>query len=283
MTESSHATSNTPASTALPWTLDDIPYAHIERDRVAGEDRLFYLLTGASFVEITSDLYTDNLVDYYAGDGEVQDWLRAHWQPEELQHGRALRRYVQTVWPDFDWEAAYQRFLADYTPLCKVETLGPTQALELAARCVVETGTSSLYTMVQQLSPEPVLRQLAGHIRSDEVRHYKYFYHFYLRYRERERTPRRTVLATLWSRLAEIDDEDAYLAFKHAWLVRHENATFRAEDYRYFRRQSRDLIRRHYPYAMAIKMLLKPLRLPRRVQRASLPLLTAGARHLLLR
>ena len=26
----------------------------------------------------------------------------------ELQHGAALRKYVETAWPDFDWEAGYR-------------------------------------------------------------------------------------------------------------------------------------------------------------------------------
>lgn len=274
-------TSSTLAAT--PWTLDAIRFADIAPERIAHDARFFYLLTGASFVEITSDLYTGNLVDYFAGDDEVQRWLTEHWQAEEVQHGQALKRYVQTVWPDFDWDAAYRGFLADYTPLCRVDTLGPTQALEMAARCVVETGTSSLYTLVQQLAPEPVLRDLAARIRSDEIRHYKYFYHFYLRYREQEQVPRRTVLATLWHRIAEIDDEDAYLGFKHAWLSRHANEGFHDSDYQDFRRACRRLARQHYPYRMTIKMLLKPLRLHRYVQRTALPVLTAGARHLLLR
>jgi hypothetical protein len=56
------------------WSIDEIPYAAIQHDQVAMDQKLFYLLTSGSFVEITSDLYTRNLVDYFHGD-EVGGWL----------------------------------------------------------------------------------------------------------------------------------------------------------------------------------------------------------------
>jgi len=47
---------------------------------------------------------------------------------------------------------------------------------ELIARCVVETGTSSYYTAIADATDEPLLKTYAGHIASDELRHYKLFY-----------------------------------------------------------------------------------------------------------
>jgi rubrerythrin len=133
-------------------------------------------VASASFIEITSDLYTYNLIEYFRDDSEIVEWLENVWQKEELQHGDALRRYVRTAWPDFDWDAAYRDFLAAYTPLCTVDQLARTRALEMAARCVVETGTAAFYRMLSEQSREPVLKQLAARISADEVRHYKHFY-----------------------------------------------------------------------------------------------------------
>ena len=94
------------------WSIDDIPYGLLVRgqgrDLVRDDERLFYLLASASFIEITSDLYTGNLVEFYRCDAEIVDWLERYWQKEELQHGAALKRYVQTAWPEFDWEDAYR-------------------------------------------------------------------------------------------------------------------------------------------------------------------------------
>ncbi|OYW15126.1 MAG: hypothetical protein B7Z46_01155, partial [Hydrogenophilales bacterium 12-64-6] len=203
-----------------PWSIEQIAFDRIAHERIAHEETWFHVLAAASFVESLADLYTHNLLDHMAGDAEASQWLRERWEPEELQHGRALRRYVETVWPAFDWQTAFDGFCTDYRPYCKAELLEPTRALEMVARCVVETGTAGLYGLLQQISPEPVLATLVGHIRDDEVGHYKYFYHAFLRYRERERPSRWQVARVIRQRLGEIGQEDAYLALKNAHAVR---------------------------------------------------------------
>src|SRR5260221_10425700 len=96
------------------WSIDDIPYHALAPQTGSVDRRLFYLVASASFIEITSSLYTQNLAEYFRDDGEIVDWLVGQWETEELQHGRALKRYIQTAWPDFDWEGAYRTFLALY-------------------------------------------------------------------------------------------------------------------------------------------------------------------------
>ncbi|MGE5220612.1 MAG: ferritin-like domain-containing protein [Chloroflexota bacterium] len=261
------------------WRIDDIPYASIERARVAGNRELFYLLASASFVEITSDLYTRNLVDYFHDDGEVREWIEHQWQHEELQHGAALKCYVNCLRPNFDWERAYLHFYSEYSPRCATKPLGPTPALEMVSRCLVETGTASLYTMLGRISAEPVLQILTRCIKDDEVRHYKYFYRYFLRYQQRERVVQSALLRTLWSRISEINGEDAYLAFKHVFLECHPDGRFNDSDYKAYCRQWKMLARSYYPYEMAIQMLLKPLQLNRWIQPATASLLAAGAKH----
>lgn len=179
------------------WTIEDIDFSRIDLARVRQDEDLFYLVACASFVESGSDLYTHNLVEYYKGDAEVETWLREQWEQEELQHGAALRAYVEHVWPEFDWQRAYQGFLDEYSQYCKVELLEPTRAQELAARCVVETGTSTYYRALARATDEPVLKQLAGLIANDEVNHYKHFYHYFRRYRREENIGRSRVFGTL--------------------------------------------------------------------------------------
>lgn len=272
-----------PAGPARGWRLDDIPFDAIDSNAVRGDDYLFHLLSAASFVEITSDLYASNLVDYFSGDAPVQQWLSRRWRSEEVQHGQALKRYVTHVWPEFNWQSAYDGFFAEYSRLCVMDNLGPSRGLELAARCVVETGTAALYTLLQRISPEPVLRDLTGRIKADEVRHYKYFYHYFLDYRDREHLGRMPVLRTLWRRVAEIEDEDSYIAFKHVFKERYPGREFRDSDYQVYRQRFRAMARVNFPCGMAVKMFLKPLRLSPRVQRMTVPALSTGARYLLLR
>ncbi len=264
------------------WSVDDIRFDQIDPRLIAADAQLFYMLVSASFVEITSDLYTRNLTELFAGDAEITDWLAHGWEPEELQHGMALKRYVQAAWPDFDWDGAYRNFLGDYSHYCSVDQLAPNQTLEMLARCVVETGTASFYSMLSQVTVEPVLKQLADHIRSDEVRHYKHFYHYFLRYAEREPQRRTAIMRTLWSRLAEIDEEDALLSFKHVYLARNPGAEFGMHDYALFRNGIQQMAMRHFPYAMAARMLVKPLGFSALVNRLMMPVITATGRFLFL-
>jgi hypothetical protein len=263
------------------WCLTDIPYPAIEKEKIIDNMDWFYLLAGASFVETLSDLYTRNLVDYYRENASAILWLREEWEVEEVQHGHALRQYVLTVWPDFDWERAYQGFVDAYVPYCRTELLGPTHALEMASRCVVETGTASFYTMIRVASPEPVLCQLAARIRADEIHHYRYFYHVFLQYQMHEKNSRWRIGRELWKRVVEIDQEDSYLAIKNVFEVKNPEQQFSLEDFSAFRQRLSNLISRHYPFNMAIKMLLKPIGLPPILQKAILPLLTRMARRAL--
>lgn len=261
------------------WTLDDIAWSAIRRDAVARQEELFYLVTSASFIEITTDLYTRNLIDYFSDDSDTRGWLANHWEHEELQHGNALKRYVQTAWPDFAWDSAYRAFRAEYSECCKLELLEPTRSMEMAARCVVEMGTASYYTTLSRLSADPVLSDLTHHIREDEVRHYKYFYHYFLRYRELEGAGRTRTLRALWHRLKMIDGEDGLIAMKHVYRASHPGQRFDKHVYRDLHRRCRRAAGRHFPHEMSIKMLLKPLDLSPRVQHVALPVLTGVARY----
>jgi rubrerythrin len=265
------------------WSIDDIPYGEIDAACVRDDRQLFEIVTSASFIEITSDLYTKNLVEFFRDDREIADWLEQHWEKEELQHGAALKKYVQTAWPEFDWEAAYASFRADYGALCTVEALAGTKALEMVARCVVETGTASFYRMLSDLSPEPVLRQLTAEISNDEVRHYKHFHRYFLRYRQLERPSRLAVMRTLLKRAADVDAEDTFYAFRAVFRARHPDVTFERADYDAYRDGVLNLVRQHFPHGMAVKMLLKPLDMNPLVSRAMLPTVTQASRLFLRR
>jgi hypothetical protein len=249
------------------WTLDDIPWHEIDRDRMSVQEELFYLVAAASFVEIVSDLYTSNLTGKFSGDDEVTAWLVRHWENEELQHGRALKRYVQFAWPDFDWDRTYRSFFAEYSTSCRLEALESTRALEMASRCVVEMGTASYYRTLSRLSPDPVLRRLAGHICEDEVRHYKHFYRYFVRYRQSEDPGRVRVLQALWRRLKMIRDDDGFVVFKHLYLARLPGPPVDTAIYRAMLERCRRMAGRHFPHQMSAKMLLKPLGLAPATQR----------------
>src|SRR5713226_2233047 len=238
-------TRNSAPSDARPgvrqhWSLDDIPWHAIRHDWGAQAETFFYLVASASLMESATDLYTENLVDFFAGDEEVTSWLEQYWLPEELQHGQALRRYVEVAWPEFDWEPARGRFVEEFRPFCD-SALEPTRALEMASRCVVEMGTASYYRTLSHASPEPVLTVLTRYIAEDEVRHYKHFYRFFRRYRDAETPSRAAVLAALWRRLRMTGGDDSFIVLKHVYGAHHPDAPYDAGVYRRLRRECRSL------------------------------------------
>ncbi|WP_034298138.1 ferritin-like domain-containing protein [Herbaspirillum sp. RV1423] len=248
------------------WRIADLDFSRIDLQRVRDDEYTFYLVACASFVESGSDLYTHNLVDFFHDNEQVVAWLRGQWELEELQHGAALRAYVAHVWPEFDWQSAYDSFLGEYAAYCKVELLEPTKALEMAARCVVETGTATYYRALSRSTKEPMLRDLAARISNDEVNHYKHFYHYFRQYREREGVGRSRVLATLSRRTLEMRNEDADCAIRHVLRFRDPA---RAEDAAYLRQLSarmNTIVRTNLTPEMALRMIMRPLELPPKVQ-----------------
>jgi hypothetical protein len=254
------------------WRIEDIAYDAIDRDRVAGDEALFYMLASASFIETGSDMYTRNLVAHYAEHPDVKEWLAAYWEPEELQHGQALGHYVRTVWPRFPWQMAYDSFCAEYSRLCTVESLyaGP---LEMAARCVVEMGTTTYYQALRTLAErtgEPVLIGLLGHIRTDEVNHYKHFLAYFKTLKAQQPVSRWRVARVLNARLMELRESDSDVALRHAWSHAHR------ADVDLFPNGERsfDELRQRVfegfvqclPIRQAVRMTLKPLTLPSRVE-----------------
>ena len=261
------------------WSLQDIPWHAIRHDEVAGCEAFFYLVASASLMESATDLYTENLVEFFVGDDEVTSWLRYYWLPEELQHGRALRRYVEEAWPEFDWEPTYRRFVDEFRPFCD-EALEAARSLEMASRCIVETGTASYYTTLSRASPEPVLSLLARRIVEDEVRHYKHFFRFYRKYRAVENPSRAAIVPALWRRLRMSGGNDSFIVLKHVYGARHPGEPFDAVVYQKLRRTCRELVRDHFPHEMSVRMLLKPLMFGPRTQHAALPVALALARRL---
>lgn len=251
--------------------MEEINYGGIDTAKIRHDERLFYLLTSASFVEILSELYTENLVLYYRDDPEASGWLKETWQSEEMQHGRALRAYVRAVWPEFDWDAAYKGFAEEYGAMCTESELEESKALEFAARCIVETGTSTLYRCLHDYATEPVLKQLLANIKADEVRHFSVFLKMFRAYNAREGKNSFAVWGALWRRVLEIRGDDSLVAFRHAWIGRHPGEEFREEDWLRFSKDVGRWARLHYPYHMAVQMLLAPLPTPEFVKKLLAP------------
>lgn len=244
------------------WCLEDIPFHRIHLAQMRPRTDLLMLLAGTSFLEIASDTYAGNLAQHCGRDPKVVAWIVERWQGEELRHGRALRCYIERVWPEFPWQAAFDSFFSEYRHSCGVERYEATACLEMAARCVVETGTSTCYQAIRDIAEEPVLTQLVERIRCDEIQHYKRFLHYFQRYGQRERPSRWCVLRTLVRRLAETRSGDAEIALWHAFLHVHPGESRTGARYARTRYRTAQLLRQNFPAEQAMRMLMKPLDLP---------------------
>lgn len=66
---------------AMLWDLNQVPLQDIDLNAVRSREDLFYMVAGASFIEIAADLYTDNLIEYFNDQPEIMQWLADHWKP----------------------------------------------------------------------------------------------------------------------------------------------------------------------------------------------------------
>lgn len=241
------------------WQLEDINFDLVDVALVRDDEILFYMLASASFVEILSELYSTNLIAHFRGNADAVSWLQEYWQQEEVQHGRALKAYLWTVWPEFNWDMANEGFRAEYSALCTAQHLEPSCALEMVARCVVETGTTTLYSALHDYVKEPVLLSLLANIKADETNHYLHFRRYFEVYNDSEHHGAWAVIAATWRRIRVIRAEDTYTAFKHAYAGRHPDKQFRDDEWSRYSKMIRRHARRHYPFSMAFKMLSKPI------------------------
>ena len=198
------------------WTLDDIGWDRFDPAKVDPE--LLKVVKAASLVERNARDYAAYLCSVFNDDPEVLRTIH-EWAGEEVQHGMALGRWAQMADPGFDFEAAFQHFIAEIKlPLGATESVRGSRTGEWVARCVVETGTSSMYTALAQAAQEPVLKQICQHIAADEFRHYKLFYLHLKRYLVREKVGFWKRLRVALGRAAESEDDElayAYYAANH--------------------------------------------------------------------
>jgi len=250
-------------NSSIAWGLDSVPWNSIDFELVRPDKNLFYLIAAASFVEIAADLYSENLARHFDDDQEIVDWLQTSWGKEEVQHGETLRKYVKTVWPEFDWETAYAGFYKEYSKKCIVSSYESSQALEMVARCVIETGTATFYEALAAQTTEPVLQGITLNIRAEEINHYKNFYYFFNKLASNHPVSRLRILFTIMSRLIEARNDDSECALWHVYCndKTNESEPNKAKFKKIYSRIAK-VLKSQYPIAAGVKMLIKPLKLP---------------------
>ncbi len=193
------------------WTLETIAWDRFDASKVDPE--ILRNIKAAALVERNGADYGIYLGRVFADDAEFMNAVE-NWVVEEVQHGMALGRWAQLADPSWDFDAAFERFRTGYKlPLHVSESVRGSQAGEMIARCIVETGTSSYYSALKDATEEPVLKQVCQKIAADEFRHYKLFYEHLNRCLKRDRLNRWSRLRIGWGRLAESEDDELAYAY----------------------------------------------------------------------
>jgi hypothetical protein len=216
------------------WTLDHIKWDQFDGSKV--DPLLLKAVKAASIVEYNARDYVEYLRHVFRGDAATLEEIE-RWGWEEVQHGEALGRWAEMADPSFKFQETFARFKAGYRPAHFLNPNGSVRGSrvgELIARCVVECGTSSYYTALRDAVDEPVLKQIAHMIASDEFKHYRLFYD--LMVRQPERKP--NFLRRLWiavSRIGEAEDDELASAFYYANVARENEAVIPYDRKRYAR------------------------------------------------
>jgi len=242
------------------WTLDDIPWSRFDPSKV--QPVILAAVKAASLVEYNAEDYVAYLTRVYRGQPEATLRSIEHWGNEEIQHGLALGRWAEMADPGFDFTAAFARFHTLYRAPHFYNGEGSVRGSrrgEMIARCVVESGTSSLYSALRDTTEEPVLKEIAGRIAADEFRHYRLFYDILLADSE----PDLSIWRKLWvafGRVGESNDDELPCAYYCANVPAAEASLrpYRRQVYaRAYRNTIAGIFRRHHVDRL-VKMVVKP-------------------------
>lgn len=236
------------------WTLEDIAWDRFDARLIDPET--VRVVKAACLVEHNAGDYVSYLDGVFPGDRPFMEAMR-DWGGEEVRHGRALRRWAELADPDWDFDAAFAAFTAGVRlPMDATQSVRGSRAAELLSRCVVEVGTSSLYSALRDGADEPVLKQVCAHIAGDEFRHYKLFYQYLNRYRAAEGLGLWAGVRAVARRFFEMGDDELAFAYYAA------NVRGAAYDRRRYGRAYTRRVLVHYRYghvARGVAMSLKAM------------------------
>lgn len=195
------------------WTLDDIAWERFD-PALVDPDMLATVKT-ASMVEGNAADYVVYLRNVFKGDDDFCKVVTT-WGDEERQHGSALGRWAEMADPTFDYAKSLQQVQKSgyQLPLNVSESVRGSRMGELLSRCLVESATTSFYAAIADNANEPVLKQIAGFISADEVRHYTLFRRHLERYEaEQGRMGLLERVRVVAKRIGETEDDEFAYAY----------------------------------------------------------------------
>ena len=193
------------------WVIEDVNWAIFDASKV--DPAVIPLVKAAAMVERNGTDYGIYLKNVFKDDPAFCQAVD-QWSVEEIQHGDALGKWAELADRSWSFPVAFQRYRDGYKlDLTADASVRGSRTGELVARCIVETGTSSYYTALAEVTDELVLQQLCRLIAADEFRHFKLFYDHMRRYLQREDLSffRRFRIAA--GRITESEDDELAFAY----------------------------------------------------------------------
>ena len=228
---------------------------------------MFYSVAVASFFETVVPLDTTRLLKLSEGHAEVRLWLEQVWLPQRAGHGRLFRDYIQAIWPEFDWNSAYEEFGEAWNLRSAARVGPPGLALEVLARCVTETSLAVFYRTLAKSADDPSLGTLARHAAQDHAAHFNYFRGFYQCLGTGRRASLPTTCRAMLTSCRSAREVDMALAFQplaHHW---HGGWVFPELSYTEFLERLARLLKRHAALGPMQRWLFSPwLKPPRKVE-----------------
>jgi hypothetical protein len=193
------------------WRIEDVAWDRFDRAKVDAE--VVPLVKAAAMVERNGTDYALYLNHVFHDDPDFSQ-AADNWALEEVQHGDALGQWGMLADPGWDYAAAFARYKEGFKIDTTVDvSVRGSRVGELIARCMVETGTSSYYSALADVTDEPVLQQICRHIAADEFRHFKLFYDHMRRYLGRENINLLRRLRIAAGRISESEDDELAFAY----------------------------------------------------------------------
>ena len=218
----------------------------------------FHSLAMASLLETTVPLHVSRLAPVFETRPDVGSWLDQVWWAQRAELGRQLREYVETTWPEFDWNAAHQEFAGNYRPRSGLQRRDNNAALEALGLCVTAAQAALFYRAMANSADEPALRALARKAARDHADHFDYFRALFERCRQNARVgfsaTWRTVIGV--SRCAR--DHDVSSAFRVLGENWGRTPIVPALSYPEYRQRLARLIQRYAALGTVERLLFRP-------------------------
>lgn len=193
------------------WSFEDINWSLFDLTKVNPE--ILRVIKAGSVVEHNGSDYGLYLKSVFAGDDIFLKEID-HWSQDEIKHGKVLSAWVKLADPSYDFNERFKAYVEGFPiPVNSQESIRGSCAAELLTRCMVEIGTSSVYSALKDATDEPLLKQICAKIAADEFRHYKLFYKHFKRHQKKEKLTLYKRFKVAVGRLFENEDDELAFAY----------------------------------------------------------------------